>query len=111
MVAEEILTLIQKLDGITSVIKSDHILNLFEDVEGTLPHDKDRMMKMLRTFLEMDPERQRLYQVGRRLGIFRGTGDMASTHRIARAQAAYRDLGITADTVDEITDKIMMRFV
>jgi len=31
-VATETLTFIERLDGITSVVKSDHILNFFEDL-------------------------------------------------------------------------------
>ena len=34
MMAEEILLFLESLDGLTSFIKSDHILNLFEEIEG-----------------------------------------------------------------------------
>jgi hypothetical protein len=57
MVAGEVLTLIESLNGITSVVKSDHILNLFSEVEGTLPEDKERMLEPLRTFLSMESEK------------------------------------------------------
>lgn len=35
--AEEILLFLQNLRGITSTLKSDHILNLFEEIQG-IPH-------------------------------------------------------------------------
>ena len=35
--ARELLLFLETLDGITSTLKSDHILNLFEDVEGYTP--------------------------------------------------------------------------
>jgi len=56
-IAGEILQFIEQLDGVTSAVRSDHILNLFQDLEGALPGDKERMTGILRTFLAMAPER------------------------------------------------------
>jgi hypothetical protein len=111
MMAKEILLLIESLDGVTSVLKSDHILNLFENVEGTLPRDKERMLEILRTFLAMEPERQCLYQVGRRLGFFSSLSDMESPHRLAKAEKSCQQLGITSENVDEVIDELMKRFI
>ena len=36
----EIRLFIENLDNITSVLKSDHIMNLIEDIEGSLPEDR-----------------------------------------------------------------------
>jgi hypothetical protein len=111
MVAQEVLTFIEHLEGITSVLKSDHILNPFADLEGTLPQDKARMTTLLRAFLDMPPQRQRLYQVGRRLGIFGSLSDMRDPHRLAAAERACRELGITPDNADAIIDQLMKRFI
>ncbi|MGB2769134.1 MAG: radical SAM protein [Candidatus Zixiibacteriota bacterium] len=110
-VIQEILMFIQELDGITSVVKSDHILNLFQDLEGTLPQDKEHMMNILRTFLAMDPEQQALYQVGRRIGVFSGLADMEKPNRMARAGRACSELGITPENVDRVTSELMNRFI
>jgi hypothetical protein len=110
-VAEEVLTFIEKLEGITSVVKSDHILNLFGDLEGALPRDKARMTGILHAFLAMEPEHQRVYQVGRRLGLFAGLSDMRDPHRLANAEKACRELGVTPDNVDQITDQLAKRFI
>ncbi|HEA67654.1 MAG TPA: radical SAM protein [Desulfobacterales bacterium] len=111
MMAKEILMFIEKLNGITSVVKSDHILNLFEDVEGTLPQDKDRMTTILRTFLDMDPKRQCVYQVGRRMGLFSRISDMENPFRLRKVEKTCHRLGITPDNVDEMVDQIMKRFI
>lgn len=111
MVADEILTFIKGLEGITSVVKSDHILNLFGDLEGTLPRDKERMTTILRTFLAMSPERQHLYLIGRRLGIFFCLSDMQEPHKLTKAEQAYRELGVTPANVDEITTRLAKRFI
>ena len=110
-VVKEILMFIEKLEGITSVVKSDHILNLFADLEGTLPQDKEHMLNILRTFLTMDPERQRLYQIGRRIGVFSSLSHMENPYRMARARGAYDQLAEAEKDVDNVTDELMKRFI
>ena len=111
MMVEENKLLIESLDGITSVVKSDHILNLFENLEGTLPQDKERMLDIINDFLVMEPERQCLYQVGRRLGFFSRLSDMESPHRLNKAEKTCKELGITPENVDEVIDELMKRFI
>jgi hypothetical protein len=111
MVAEELLLFIEKLDGITSVVKSDHILNLFIDLHGRLPKDKERMLRLLRTYLAMEPSDQLLYQVGRRLGVFTRIRDMEDGPKRAEVEEACRVLKVTPHNVDEITDQMMIRYI
>lgn len=111
MMAREILLMIEHLDGITSVLKSDHILNLFENLEGTFPGDKTRMMAIIRAFLAMEPQWRCVYQVGRRLGLFAKLSDMESPRRLAKAEKFCRQLGITPDNVDDVIDELMKRFI
>jgi len=111
MMAKENLLLIENLDGITSVLKSDHILNLFENIAGTFPDDKEHMLTILRSFLDMEPQQQCVYQVGRRLGIFARLSDMQSPRRLAKAEKFCRELGITPDNVDDVIDELMKRFI
>ncbi len=58
--AEEILLFFQNLNGITSTVKSDHILNLFQEVEDRLPDDNELLTGPIRHFLASDPEEQLL---------------------------------------------------
>jgi len=110
-VVQEILLFLEHLDGITSVVKSDHILNLFADLEGTLPQDRERMMEILKNFLAMDPERQKLYQIGRRIGVFSSLADMDNPHRMARAERVYKQIRESAEDIDKATDELMKRFI
>lgn len=111
MMAKEILLFIENLNGITSMIKSDHILNLFEDVEGKLPQDKEKIMSVLHSFLDMPQEQQIKYQIGRRLGIFSRLADMKNPTRLENAENACIRFGITPDNVDKTVDELMQRFV
>jgi len=44
MMAKELRLFLETLDGIDSYIKSDHILNLFETIDGKMPEDKKKMI-------------------------------------------------------------------
>jgi hypothetical protein len=111
MMAEEILLFLESLGSITSMVKSDHILNLFEEVEGKLPEDKDRMMNTVKSFLNFNPENQMLYQVGRRIGLFSRISDMENHHLISQAAQACTRMGITPDNVENTIEELMKRFV
>ncbi len=111
MMAREILLFIENLEGISSTLKSDHILNLFQEIEGKLPEDKDRMINPLNCFLEMAPERRCLYQVGRRLGYFSRLEDMESSHRFNKVRKVCRENNITPENVDAAIEEIVKRFV
>jgi ABC-type uncharacterized transport system ATPase subunit len=110
-ITHEILLFLENLDGITSAFKSDHILNLFEDIEGVFPQDKQKMTDVARTFLAMAPEEQVLYQVGRRIGRLARLSDLRDPARRAQVEATCFRLGITTDNVDSIVDEMMKRFI
>ena len=109
--AREILLFLESLDGITSVVKSDHILNLFQEVEGTLPQDKSHMTGILEAFLALPPDEQSLYQVGRRIGVFSRLSDMENKYRREKTEQICIDLGVTPDNVDNVIDELMKRFI
>ena len=76
MLAEEIRVFIETLDGITSTVTSDHIMNLLEDVSGRLPEDKERMLKVIRDYQALPGDERLIYRVGRRGGAYRSTQDL-----------------------------------
>ena len=77
---EEILVeeryLIERLEGITSYVKSDHILNLLEEVDGKLPEDKEKMLSVINEYLSLNEEQRLIYRFGRRAGMYRSIDDL-----------------------------------
>lgn len=76
MVAEEIKVFIENLEGIDSIIASDHIMNLLEEVSGKLPEDKERMLDMIREYQDLPESERLIYRVGRRGGAYRSVSDL-----------------------------------
>ena len=109
--AQELLLFLESLSGITSAVKSDHILNLLPEVDGKLPQDQARLMGIVRTFLKLESELQCLYRVGRRTGILSGLSDLADAGKIAQVEAICREYHLQPDTVDAVTDDLMRRFI
>lgn len=68
----EIRYLIDNSYNIDTVLASDHILNLLQHVEGSLRYDKEKMLDIIDSYLEMDEYDKRLFQAARRtLGILK----------------------------------------
>lgn len=74
--AEEIKLFIQSLRGITSVVTSDHIMNLLEEVSGKLPEDKEKMLEVVEKYQKLPDSERLIYRVGRRGGAYRSTDDL-----------------------------------
>jgi radical SAM superfamily enzyme YgiQ (UPF0313 family) len=108
---QELKLLIENLEGIRSRVRSDHILNLFQELEGTLPEDKERMLEPLRSFLNMPEHQRMLYQVGRRLGLFSQLADLDDTGRVRQVEETCQQYGITPENADEVIDSLMRRFI
>jgi len=111
-ILREIRLFIEHLDGITSEIVSDHILNLLEELEGKLPEDKQRLLDTIDGFFRL-PDRDRLiFRVGRRRGMLRYLADLSdrSLHRrICGFIDEYAQKG--GDALDRDINRTMHRFI
>lgn len=76
MIAEEIKLFIETLDGITSMVTSDHIMNLLEEVTGRLPQDKEMMLEVIRKYQALSDLDRTIFRIGRRGGTYRSTDDL-----------------------------------
>ncbi|BBO80484.1 radical SAM protein [Desulfosarcina ovata subsp. sediminis] len=107
----EIRLFVATLDGITSMIASDHILNLFAEVEGRLPEAKAGILALLDRFLNLPDEERCRFQVGRRMGLFTRLEDMQRPKRRTKVDAFCTQHGITPDNVDHMIAQMMTRFI
>jgi hypothetical protein len=110
-IVEELLLFLDSLNGVDSRVKSDHILNLFQEIEGRLPHDREPMTAPIRRFLAMPAEEQLLYRVGRRTGIFSRLEDLYDPELVGHAEKARTTYRVNLDNVDAFTVEMMKRFI
>jgi radical SAM superfamily enzyme YgiQ (UPF0313 family) len=109
--AEELRLFIENLKPMDSNIVSDHVLNLFEDINGNLSKDKDEMLSKIDRFLSLSDYDKMIYQVGRRTGLFRGSGDLADRSRYERAARTASKLNMTPENADSVIAELMKRFI
>ncbi len=76
MLAEEIRVFIETLDGITSTVTSDHIMNLLEEVSGKFPEDKAAMLEVVKKYQGLSDHDRLIYRTGRRGGTYHSTDDL-----------------------------------
>lgn len=93
---EEILVeeknLIERLDGITSHIKSDHILNLLEEIDGKMPEDKERIVSVIDDYFSLNKEQRLVYRFGRRAGMYRSIKDLRDELTYFRIKKTIREI-------------------
>ncbi len=109
--ARELLIFLEALEGITSTIKSDHVLNLFQEVEGVLPADKERMTAPIKSFLQLSPEEQMVFCIGRRTHCMARLSDLKNRRLYDYAHRACLEIGATPDSLDEVVEKIIKQFI
>ena len=108
---EELLLFLENLNGIDSRVKSDHIINLFQDVEGRLPDDREQITAPIRRFLAMPAEEQLLYIVGRRSGVFSRLEDLNDPEQVRHAEKIRTANRVNLDNVEAFTAEMMKRFI
>ncbi|MBW1979944.1 MAG: radical SAM protein [Deltaproteobacteria bacterium] len=89
-VVREIRLFIETLDGITSTITSDHIMNLLEEICGTMPVDKEKMLAVADRYLALPEEERLLFKVGRWGGAYRSLNDLEDHTLRAKIEQAIR---------------------
>lgn len=104
----ELRTFIEGLDGATSAVRSDHIMNLLEDVAGQLPGDKQRMLDVIDRFLNMPSADREAFIVGRRIGRYRCVSDYAPS---AEVEMVRRELIARYGTLDRAILEILTNFI
>lgn len=110
MLAEELKLFIQSLDGITSVVTSDHIMNLLEEVKGKLPEDKKKMLNVIAEYQRLPDNDRLVYRVGRRGGAYRSTEDLkrdpVTYEKITRLINEWQSKGGIEEVERNITEMV-----
>ena len=64
------------VDSVDGYLYSDHIVNLFETVNGSIKTERAKMLSVFDDFLALGAAEQRAYQVARRMDMVRSLSNM-----------------------------------
>lgn len=84
--------LIENLNGITSRVKSDHVLNLLEEVDGQLPDDKEKMLNVIDRYFAHSDEERFVFRFGRRSGIYRSIDELQDELTYFKMKKTIREM-------------------
>lgn len=108
----EIRLLIEHLECTQTTLTSDHIMNLLEEVQGTLPEDKKSMLKTIDQYLELSPEDRLLFRLGRRGGALRSVKEIFSPQTREQLIRAKNELLSGRDKdLDEIITELGNQYI
>jgi hypothetical protein len=111
-VVSEIRLFIENLDGITSTVTSDHIMNLLEEISGTLPDDKEKMLSVADRYLDLPEEERIIYKVGRWGGAFRSVDDLRDPDLRGKIEKVIHQWNLeTSGQLDEIIKEIADQYI
>jgi histone acetyltransferase (RNA polymerase elongator complex component) len=111
-ILKEIRLFIGHLDGIESRIVSDHILNLLEELEGKLPEEKEKLLRIIDRYFAMTEEDRLVFRLGRRRGIYRSLDDLSDSNTFLQLkQAVERYQRDEPGKLDRDLDRIRQNFI
>ncbi|HNU90300.1 MAG TPA: radical SAM protein [Spirochaetota bacterium] len=104
----EIRLFVENLGDITSTIKSDHMMNLLEDVEGSMPAGRGRILSVIDRYLGMSADDRESFIIGRRLGLYRLLSDFG---RDGQVEAVKRELKSRFGSVDAAVMELLKNYI
>ncbi len=99
-VARELRDLLEQVGDERVELRSDHMLNLLQELEGSLPQDRERLVALLDDYLSWSRDDQAAFAVGVRLGVFRRLADFADAGRRQALEARFD--GYEQPSADEL---------
>jgi radical SAM superfamily enzyme len=109
-VVAEIRVLIENL-GVTSYLKSDHILNLLMEVEGKMPEEKGKCLDIIDRYLSLPDEERLNFRLGRRAGYYNSLIDLGDTYKHDRLDQAIKRIRAENGDVEETVVRLKDNFL
>jgi hypothetical protein len=111
-VVREIRLFIENLHGITSNVASDHIMNLLEEISGTLPDDKKEMLSVADRYLALPEQERLIYKVGRWGGAYRSLDNLEDPVLRAKIEEVINQWNLeAAGQVDEMIKEMADQYI
>ena len=108
----ELRMMIENINTSDGHLYSDHIINLFEEVNGNMTTDKEKMLSVFSAFENLDAENQRRYQIARRMGLVRSLSGIGRLSREQRDTVdSYLNKLDTEDEFETFLSRLLRRYI
>jgi radical SAM superfamily enzyme YgiQ (UPF0313 family) len=110
-IIREIKLFIENLNVGGTYLASDHILNLLEELEGTFPKDKKKILSAIERYFELSNTDRQIFRLGRRNGAFRKLDDLTDKKTYFKLKSVVDDYASNGGNLDEDIIRIMNNFI
>jgi hypothetical protein len=111
-VVQEIRLFIESLDGINSTVTSDHIMNLLEEISGTLPADQGKMLAVADRYLALSGHEKLIYKVGRWGGAYRSLNDLDDSVLRTKVEQVIQQWSLeTSGQVEQVIKEMVDQYI
>jgi len=110
-ILREIQLFIENLEVKGSHLVSDHILNLLEELEGTFPEDKAKILSLIKRYFDLSDEERLIFRLGRRSGALRRLDDLADKETFLSLKAVVDNYAAEGGNLEEDMVKIMNNYI
>ncbi len=110
-VLQEIQLFILNLNVRETVLASDHILNLLEELEGKLPEDKPKLLSVIQRYFDLSAQDRLIYRLGRHSGSLRKISDLEDTETYLRLKSVIDQYSDQGGDIDEDMVEIMNNYI
>jgi hypothetical protein len=69
------------------------------------------MLLLLERFRKLPKEKQELYQLGRRMGIYSTLNDLENPRFLSQVKLYFQQMKTMKKDINQITDEIMQRYI
>jgi radical SAM superfamily enzyme YgiQ (UPF0313 family) len=109
-IVSEIAVFVENLQ-VTSYLKSDHVLNLLEEVEGEMPEDKGKCLNIINEYLSLPDEERFNFKVGRRIGLYNKLADLNDCYKREKMGQAIKHLGEQGGDIEQQIFRLKNSFI
>ncbi len=110
-ILREIRLFIENLEVKGSHLVSDHILNLLEELEGTFPEDKPKILSLIKRYFDLSEKERLIFRLGRRSGAIRKLDELDDKETFLRLKAVVDNYAAEGGNLEEDMVKIMNNFI
>lgn len=110
-ILKEIKLFIEHLDVRGTYLASDHILNLLEELEGTFPEDKQKILLLIDRYFSLSDEERQIFRLGRRTGAYRTLEDLADRETYLRLKTVVDHYATHGGNLEEDIIRTMNNYI
>jgi radical SAM superfamily enzyme YgiQ (UPF0313 family) len=110
-VIREIQLFMENLNVRETILASDHVLNLLEELEGKLPEDKPKLLSVIQRYFELSVQDRLIFRLGRRSGALRKISDLEDKDTYLRLKSIIDNYSEQGGNIDEDIVKIMDNYI